>query len=137
VAIKSACTAVSRPASAAGLEVRQGRRHSDARTVTITNQGQVDRAVRVEQVARAEGPCSGDWARQTQLPFADQATGGAPGASKLAPGQRLEIQIGPQRVAGSWACTKVGLALWLEVDGAPTCSDVGAWIAAEGGEEEG
>jgi hypothetical protein len=135
VPIKSACAATSRPAVSVALDVRQGRRHSEARTIAITNVGDRPRAVSVQQVARAEGACSGEWARQTQLAYRDAATGEAPAASTLVPGQRIELVIGPQRVAGTWPCTKVGLALWLEVDDEAVCADAGAWIAEGGGEQ--
>ncbi|MFT3776209.1 MAG: hypothetical protein QM820_63505 [Minicystis sp.] len=69
--------------------------------------------LRVQQVARVEGACSGDWARQTPLSFMDAATRKPPVTSTLQPSERLEIQIGEQRVAATWDCAKLGLALSL------------------------
>jgi hypothetical protein len=86
--------------------------------------------VRVQQVSRVEGPCSADWARQTPLNFVDAATGAAPGEATLAPGQALQIRIGAQRVAGTWDCTKLGLALWMKVGDDLVCGDSGAWISS-------
>jgi hypothetical protein len=129
--VKSACTAGSRAAASVGLSVQQGRRHSEARTVTVTNVGESPRAVRVSQVARAEGPCAGDWARQTALGFVDAATDEAPREGLLAPGAQMALRVGPQRTPGSWPCTKLGLALWLTVDDEPVCADAGIWIASD------
>jgi hypothetical protein len=135
VPVKSACTAGSRPPASVGFDVRQGRRHSDARTLFATNLGDRPRTVRVQQVARVEGPCSGEWARQTQLAYVDAATCEAPSEVTLKPGEWLELQVGAQRVAPTWECAKLGMALWLEVDGEVVCADAGAWIA-EGGDRE-
>jgi hypothetical protein len=135
VPVKSACTAGSRAAASVGLEVRQGRRHAEARTVFVTNVGDRERTVRVSQVARAEGSCAGDWARQTALGFVDTATDEAPRAGRLAPGAQMVLRVGPQRAPGSWPCTKLGLALWLTVDEEAVCADAGVWIASKDGEE--
>ena len=129
VPIKSACTAGSRPPSSVGLDVRAGRRHAEARTIFVTNLGDRPRTVRVQQVARVEGACSGDWARQTPLVFMDGATGGPPRATTVQPKERLELWIGEQRVAATWDCAKLGLALWMDVDEEVVCGDAGAWIA--------
>jgi len=129
VPIKSACTAGSRAPSAVGLDVRPGRRHSDARTIFVVNLGDRPRTVRVDQVARAEGACSGDWARQTQLTFVDATTCEAPRESTIQPKEWLELRIGPQRVLPTWDCTKLGLALWMKVDDETVCADAGAWVA--------
>lgn len=129
VPIKSACTAGSRPPASVGLDVRQGRRHAEARTIFVTNLGDRPRAVVVQQVARAEGACSGEWARQTQLPYLDAATGEPPREVTVPPGQQVELRIGPQRVMPTWDCTKLGLALWMKVDDEVVCADAGAWIA--------
>lgn len=135
VPIKSACAATSRSASAVGLEVRAGRRHSDARTIAVTNLTDRPRTVRVQQVARVEGACSGEWARQTSLAYVDAATGEAPLATTVKAKEALRIQIGEQRVAATWDCTKLGLALWLEVDDEVVCADAGSWIAERDAEE--
>jgi hypothetical protein len=129
VPIKSACTAGSLPPASVGLDVRQGRRHSDARTIFVTNLGDHPRTIRVQQVARAEGACSADWARQTQLPFLDVATCEPPREVTLPPKEWIELRIGPQRVVPTWDCTKLGLALWMSVDDQTVCADAGAWIA--------
>lgn len=137
VPIKSACTAGSQPPSSVGFDVRPGRRQSEARTVFATNLGDQPRTVRVQRVARLEGPCSGEWARGTTLNFVDAATCEPPLEVTVEPGQWLELQIGPQRVAPTWDCAKLGLALWMEVDGEVVCADAGAWIAErEDGEQE-
>ncbi len=128
VPIKSACTAGSRPASSVGLDVRPGRRHSEARTIFVTNVSDRPRAVRVEQVARVEGPCGGDWARQTTLGFADADTHAAPLPRTLAPGGEIQIQMGPQRAVATWDCVKLGLAVRMKVDDEVVCADAGAWI---------
>jgi hypothetical protein len=83
----------------------------------------------VDQVARAEGACSGEWARQTQLTFVDAATCESPRDVTIQPKEWLELQIGAQRVAPTWDCTKLGLALWMKVDDEAVCADAGAWIA--------
>ncbi|MEJ7733140.1 MAG: hypothetical protein WKG00_28585 [Polyangiaceae bacterium] len=127
--IKSACTALSQPAASVGLDIRAGRRHSQSQTIFVTNVGDRSRSVRVAQVSRVEGPCSGDWARQTPLSYVDAATTAAPAAVELAPGQALQLEVGAQRVHASWACTKLGLAVWASADGATVCADAGAWIA--------
>jgi hypothetical protein len=129
IPIKSACTAGSRPPSAVGLDVRQGRRHSDARTLFVTNLSDRPRTVLVEQVARVEGACSSEWARQTQLSFMDKATCEAPREVVVQPKQWIELWVGTQRVAPTWDCTKLGLALWMKVDDEPICADAGNWIA--------
>jgi hypothetical protein len=129
VPVKSACAASSRPPVSAGLDVRQGRRHSEARTISVTNLGDRPRTVRVQQVARVEGACAGEWARQTALTYLDAATREAPGPVTVQPNEHLELLIGPQRVRPTWSCTKLGLAVWLEVDDGVVCADAGAWIA--------
>jgi hypothetical protein len=135
VPIKSACTAGSHPPATVGLDVRQGRPHSEARTVFVTNLSDRPRTVRVQQVARAEGACSSDWARQTQLTFVDAATCEHPLPVTLQPNTWVELQVGQQRVLPTWDCTKLGLALWLEVDDEVVCADAGAWIAEREPEE--
>jgi hypothetical protein len=129
VPVKSACTAGSRPPASVGLDVRQGRRHSEARTIFVTNLSDRPRSVRVQQVARAEGACSGEWSRQTQLPFVDTATCKPPLAVTIQPNEWVELWVGPQHVLGTWDCTKLGLALWMEVDDETVCADAGSWIA--------
>jgi hypothetical protein len=129
VPIKSACTAGSRPPASAGLDVRPGRRHAEARTVFVTNLGDRPRRVLVERVARAEGACSGEWARTTSLRFLDVATCEPPREVVVQPQEWVELQIGPQRVLPTWDCTKLGLALWIKVDDETVCADAGAWIA--------
>src|SRR5262249_51384965 len=71
VPVKSACTGGSRPPASVGLDVRQGRRHSEARTIFVTNLSDRARTVRVTQVARVEGACAGEWARQLQVSYVD------------------------------------------------------------------
>jgi hypothetical protein len=127
--IKSACTAGSRPPASAALDVRPGRRHSEARTISVTNLGDRPRTVRVQQVARVEGACSSEWARQTPLTFLDEATRETPGPMTVQPNEHLELRIGAQRVLPTWTCTKLGLALWMEVDDELVCADAGSWIA--------
>jgi hypothetical protein len=129
VPIKSACTAGSRPPASVGLDVRQGRRHSEARTIFVTNLGDHPRTVRVQQVARVEGACSGEWAQQTSLTYLDVATCEPPREVTIQPNAWIELWIGPQRVLSTRDCTKLGLALWLEVDDEVVCADAGAWIA--------
>ena len=127
--IKSACTASSRRAVDAGIDVRAGRRHSQAQTVAVTNLSGDARAVAVQQVSRVEGPCSADWARQTPLNFVDSATRTRPAAVTLEPGASVRVEIGDQRVNATWACTKLGLAIWIQVEGELVCADAGAWIS--------
>jgi len=134
VPIKSACTATSLGAASVGLDVRAGRRHSDAQTISVTNTSSEPRTVRVEQVSRVEGPCSAEWSRQTPLNFLDARTGEPPAETTLLPNQAFQLQIGPQRVNATWDCTKLGLALWLDVGGTRVCSDAGAWVTAREGE---
>jgi hypothetical protein len=129
VPIKSACTAGSHAPSTVGFDVRPGRRHSEARTVFVTNLSDHPRTVHVKQVARVEGACSGDWARHTPLRFVDASTCEKPVATTVQPNQWIELQLGTQRTTASWDCTKLGLALWMEVDGEEVCADAGAWIA--------
>jgi hypothetical protein len=136
VPIKSACTAGTRAPSSVGLDVRAGRRHSDARTIFVTNPGDRPRTVRVQQVSRVEGPCSGEWARQTPLDFVDAATSEAPRAMTIPPNASLELRIGDQRVASTWACTKLGLSIRMAVDDEVVCADAGAWIAESGTDEQ-
>jgi hypothetical protein len=121
---------------AAGLDVRSGRRHSDFDTFFVTNLSDKPRAVRVQQVSRVEGPCSADWARQTPLNAVDGATLEPPGEATIQPNESIQIEIGPQRVSATWDCTKLGLAVWLEVDDELVCADAGAWIATLDGEED-
>jgi len=128
VPIKSACTATSRSAASAGLEVRAGRRHSEAQTIFVTNTSAEPRTLQVNQVSRVEGPCSGDWARTTALNFVDAGTDLAPAEVTLLPSQALQLRIGRQRVHATWECTKLGLALWMKVADGPVCADAGAWI---------
>jgi hypothetical protein len=135
VPIKSACQAGSRAPASAGFEVRPGRRHSEARTLLVTNVGASPRAVLVDQVTRAEGACSGEWARTTSLPFLDAATGEPPREVTVAPGVSVEIRVGDQRSLPTWGCTKLGLALWMKVDGENVCADAGAWIAERGSDD--
>jgi hypothetical protein len=135
VPIKSACTAGSRSPATLGLEVRPGRRHSDARTLFVINLGDRPRTVQVQQVARAEGACSGDWARQTQLVFVDAATCEPPREVTIQPKEWVELQVGTQRVLPTWDCTKLGLALWMNVDGETVCADAGAWITERDADE--
>lgn len=136
VPIKSACTASSRPASSLGIDVRQGRRHSEARTLFVKNQGDRPRRVQVTQVGRVEGQCDGEWARQTPLAFLDEDTQAAPEGRVLAPDQEIQIRMGAQAVAATWPCAKIGLALWMKVDDALVCADAGAWIATAASAEE-
>jgi len=131
VPIKSACTAGSRPASSAGFDVRSGRRHSEAQTISVTNLSDAARTVRVQQVSRVEGPCSAEWAGQTPLDFVDASTGGAPEEQTVPPGASIQVHIGAQRVEGARGCRKLGLALWMKVDGALVCADAGAWIGPD------
>jgi hypothetical protein len=109
--------------------VRQGRRHSDARTLFVTNLSDRPRTVLVQQVARVEGACSSEWARQTQLSFLDTATCEAPREVVVEPKQWIELWVGTQHVTSSWDCTKLGLALWMKVDDEVVCGDAGNWIA--------
>jgi hypothetical protein len=129
VPIKSACTAGSRPPASVGLDVRQGRRHSEARTIFVQNLGDRPRTVLVQQVARVEGACGGEWARQTPLTFLDTATREPPREVTVQPAEGVELSIGDQRVRPTWGCAKLGLALWMKVDDAVVCADAGAWIA--------
>jgi hypothetical protein len=131
--IKSACTAGSKAPASVGLDVRPGRRHSDARTLSVTNVGDRPRTVRVDDVSRLEGPCAGEWARSTTLSFSDALTAKAPEPVTLAPGEHIEVDIGPQHVASAWECSKLGIALWAAVDGERVCADAGAWIATREG----
>ena len=135
VPVKSACTAGSRPPASVGLDVRQGRRHAEARTIFVTNLGDRPRTVRVDQVSRVEGSCSGEWARQTSLRFLDVSTCDAPREVTVPPRQWVELQIGPQRVLPTWECTKLGLAVWMKVDDETVCADAGAWIAYPAADE--
>jgi hypothetical protein len=135
VPIKSACTAGSRPPASAGLDVRQGRRHAESRTIFVTNLGDQPRRIHVKQVARVEGPCSGEWARQTSLSFLDVSTCEPPVEVTVPPKQWIELQVGPQRVAPTWGCAKLGLALWMKVDDETVCADAGAWIAESEAED--
>lgn len=135
VPVKSACTAGSRPPASVGFDVRQGRRHSESRTVFVTNLGDVPRTVLVEQVARAEGACSGEWARQSSLKFVDVATCQPPREVTVQPKEWVELQLGTQRVLPTWDCTKLGLALWMKVDGETVCADAGTWIAERDGDD--
>src|SRR5262249_30327722 len=135
VPVKSACAATSKPPASVGLDVRAGRRHSEARTVSITNVSDAPRSVRVEDVSRLEGACTGEWSRSTALEFVDSATGALPEAITLNPGEHLELAIGPQHVVATWDCVKLGLAVRLAVGGEQVCADAGAWIAAAGDEE--
>jgi hypothetical protein len=131
VPIKSACTASSRPPASVGIDVRQGRRHSEARTVFVTNLSDRPRRVLVTQVARAEGACSGEWSRQTQQPFVDVETCEPPREVTVQPKAWVELWVGSQRVTPTWDCTKLGLALWVKVDDDLVCADAGAWIAED------
>jgi hypothetical protein len=131
--VKSACTALSRPAASAGLDVRVGRRQSQSQTLFVTNITDQTRTVRVAQVSRVEGPCSGDWARQTPLAHVDATTATPPAEVVLAPGQALHLEIGAQRVHATWSCTKLGLAVWMAVDDTTVCADGGAWVAEHDG----
>jgi hypothetical protein len=135
VPVKSACTAGSRPPASVGLDVRQGRRHSEARTVFVTNMGDRPRTVHVDQVTRAEGACSGEWSRTTELRFLDVATCEPPREVTVQPKEWVELRIGPQRVLPTWDCTKLGLALWIKVDDETVCADAGAWIAERAADE--
>lgn len=135
VPIKSACTAGSRSAAAVGIEVRQGRRHSESRTLFVKNVGDRPRDLRVVRVGRVEGPCDGEWARQTELDFLDADTGAVPGRGTLLPEQEIQIQIGTQGAASTWSCAKLGLSLWLSVDDVEVCADGGAFIADRGAVE--
>lgn len=127
--VKSACPARSRSPASVGLDVRLGRRHSTAQTLFVTNAGAEPRSVRVRQVSRVEGPCSGEWATQSAIDFADAETAEVPGETSVAPAGSLEIRIGDQRARGAWACTKLAVAVWLDVDGEAVCADAGSWIA--------
>ena len=109
--------------------VRPGRRHSESQTIFVGNVGAEPRRVVIEQVSRVEGPCSGDWARQTPLNYIDAQTRAAPGAVVIEPGQSIRLEIGDQRVRASWDCTKLGLAVRVRIDGEPACADAGAWIS--------
>ncbi|APR75997.1 Hypothetical protein A7982_01344 [Minicystis rosea] len=135
VPIKSACTAGSRSPASVGIDVRPGRRHSNARTIFVTNTGDRARTVLVQQVARAEGACSGEWARQTSLSFRDAETCEPPEATTIQPERWIQLEVGDQRVAPTWDCTKLGLALWMKVDDELVCADVGASIAERDAEE--
>lgn len=128
VPIKSACTARSRAPSSVGLDVRRGRRHSQADTIFVTNLSDRPRTLRVQQVARVEGPCSGEWSQQAQLRFVNAATRRPPGQVTLQPSRRMELRSGPPRVGATWSCTKLGMALWLELDDELVCADVGSWV---------
>jgi hypothetical protein len=132
VPVKSACQAGSRAPASVGFDVRPGRRHSEARTLSVTNVGDAPRTLQVDQVARAEGACSGEWARTTSLPFLDATTGEPPREVTVAPRSSVEIQVGDQRVLPTWGCTKLGLSVWMKVDGETVCADAGAWIAERG-----
>jgi hypothetical protein len=127
--VKSACTALSRPAASAGLDVRVGRRHSQSQTVFVTNVTDQARTIRVAQVSRVEGSCSADWSRQTPLTYVEATTAAPPPEVVLAPGQALQLEVGAQRVHATWPCTKLGLAVWITVDDTAACADAGAWIA--------
>ena len=109
--------------------MRQGRRHSDARTIFVTNLSDQPRTVRVRQVARVEGASSGEWARQMPLAYIDVATCELPRQVTVQPKEWLELWVGPQRVQPTWDCTKLGLAVWMAVDDEVVCADAGAWIA--------
>ena len=127
--IKSACTAASRAPETFGVFVHPGRRHSESQTIFVGNAGPEPRRVRVQQISRVEGPCSGDWARQTPLNYIDAQTRAAPSEVVIEPGQSVRLEIGDQRVRASWDCTKLGIAVWVRVDGEPACADAGAWIS--------
>jgi hypothetical protein len=131
VPIKSACTAGSRPASSAGLDVRNGRRHSESQTIFVTNLSDEARTVRVQQVSRVQGACSAEWAGQTPLNFVDARTGARPDEQTVPPGASIQVQVGAQRVNGTRGCTKLALALWMKVDGELVCADAGAWIGTD------
>jgi hypothetical protein len=139
--IKSACSASSKPPASVGLDVRPGRKHSDARTISVTNVSDAPRTVRVEDISRLEGACTSEWSRSTALTFVDTKTGAAPQAMTLAPGEHVELAIGPQFAAATWDCVKLGLALKLSVstgssDAEHVCADAGAWIAASDGRDD-
>ena len=127
--VKSACPARSRSPASVALDVRLGRHHSTAQTLFVSNVGDEPRPVRVKQVSRVEGPCSGEWTTQTAIDFVDVETADAPGETLIEPGHDLEVRIGEQRARGAWACTKLGVAVWLEVEGVAVCADAGAWVA--------
>jgi hypothetical protein len=129
VPVKSACTAGSRPPASVSFDVRPGRRHSASRTLSVTNLGDAPRTVQVDQVGRAEGACGGEWARTTSLRFVDGATGEPPREVTVQPKASIEIQVDVQRVLPTWDCTKLGLSVWMKVDGEAVCADAGVWIA--------
>lgn len=129
VPIKSACMADSKPASSVGLDVRPGRRQSDARTIFVTNLGDQTKTIKVDRIVRLEGPCASEWARTSTLSFVDAETCKPPTEMGVEPNKWLQLKIGDQRVAPTWQCAKLALALWLDVDGEKVCADGGAWIA--------
>ena len=87
-------------------------------------------------MGRVEGQCDGEWARQTPLTFLDEGTQAAPEGRVLLPDEEIQIRVGAQAVAATWACAKLGLALWMKVDDALVCADAGAWIATAARAEE-
>jgi hypothetical protein len=136
VPIKSACSAKTAGPGSVGFDVRIGRRHSEAQTIFITNLTDERHAVRIEQVSRVEGPCAGDWARQTQLDYVDAVTCEPPAATTLGSKQFQRLEIGAQRVHATWGCTKMGIAVTMKIDDQVICADAGSAIATAEHDDE-
>ncbi len=134
VPIKSACPATTATPGSVGIDVRAGRRHSEAQTLFVTNLTDAPRTIRIQQVSRVEGPCAADWARQTPLDYVDAKTCELPDAVTLAPKEFERVEIGAQRVHATWSCTKMGIAVWFKVDDQVICADATSGVATrEGG----
>jgi hypothetical protein len=129
IPIKSACPARAASPGTVGFDVRAGRKHSEAQTLFVTNFTDAPHELKIEQVSRVEGPCAGDWARQTQLDYVDAKTCELPTVNTIGAKELMRIEIGAQRVRADWACTKMGIAVSMKVDDAEICADAGSWIA--------
>jgi hypothetical protein len=101
---------------------------SGVRRFRIVNAGGAAKEVHAQLVASAAGRCDQSFSRWGKHGLEDLGTCRPPAPATLAPGQSLEMRIQPSKERFDAGCTKIGLALYAEVDGEPACVEMGSWL---------
>jgi hypothetical protein len=103
------------------------------RRFRIVNASGATHEVRAKFVVSNSGPCDRGFVRSHRRELQDTRTCEHPQATTLGPDQSLEMRLLPERQRLAGACNLVGLALHADVDGQPTCVELGAWVAYQPG----
>jgi hypothetical protein len=127
--IEPACGRDAAPLAASGLVVQTSFERSTRARSRITNRGARTRIVAPQSISVCVGPCQGYFADCEPRRKWDEGTGRPAYAVTLAPGETLDLNVDATLAEQASACEKVSLIANLDVDGRPSCAELGSWIA--------